>query len=152
MPACTTLDKIGGTSDGLLSDSEKEKINEIYFFLQKQVCTTLDKIGGTSDGLLSDSEKEKINEIYFFLHSVCTTLDKIGGTSEEKINEIYFFLHSVCTIFARQKQNWQFAPCACGEIGRRARLRIWCFATCRFESYQAHNRGKSEKIFLDFFL
>ena len=28
--------------------------------------------------------------------------------------------------------------CACGEIGRRARLRIWCFATCRFESYQAH--------------
>ena len=27
---------------------------------------------------------------------------------------------------------------ACGEIGRRARLRIWCFATCRFESYQAH--------------
>ena len=31
--------------------------------------------------------------------------------------------------------------CACGEIGRRARLRIWCFATCRFESYQAHIRG-----------
>ncbi len=28
--------------------------------------------------------------------------------------------------------------CACGEIGRRARLRIWCFATCRFESCQAH--------------
>ena len=27
---------------------------------------------------------------------------------------------------------------ACGEIGRRARLRIWCFTTCRFESYQAH--------------
>ena len=28
---------------------------------------------------------------------------------------------------------------ACGGIGRRARLRIWCLATCRFESYQAHN-------------
>ena len=27
---------------------------------------------------------------------------------------------------------------ACGEIGRRARLRIWCRETCRFESYQAH--------------
>ena len=134
MPACATLYKIGSASDGLLSDSEKEKINEIYFFLHKQVCTTLDKIGGTSE--------EKINEIYFFLQKqVCTTLDKIGGISEEKINEIYFFLHSVCTIFARQKQKWQFAPCACGEIGRRARLRIWCFATCRFESYQAHNRG-----------
>ena len=29
--------------------------------------------------------------------------------------------------------------CACGGIGRRARLRIWCLATCRFESYQAHH-------------
>ena len=29
-------------------------------------------------------------------------------------------------------------PRARGEIGRRARLRIWCFATCRFESYRAH--------------
>ena len=28
--------------------------------------------------------------------------------------------------------------CACGEIGRRARLRIWWFRPCRFESYQAH--------------
>ncbi len=28
--------------------------------------------------------------------------------------------------------------CACGEIGRRARLRIWCLAMCRFESCQAH--------------
>ena len=24
--------------------------------------------------------------------------------------------------------------CACGGIGRRARLRIWCLTTCRFES------------------
>ena len=28
---------------------------------------------------------------------------------------------------------------ACGEIGRRARLRIWWFMPCRFESYQAHH-------------
>ena len=27
---------------------------------------------------------------------------------------------------------------ACGVIGSRARLRIWCLTTCRFESYQAH--------------
>ena len=30
------------------------------------------------------------------------------------------------------------SKCACGEIGIRARLRIWCRETCRFESYQAH--------------
>ena len=28
--------------------------------------------------------------------------------------------------------------CACGEIGRRARLRIWCRKAYRFESCQAH--------------
>ena len=28
--------------------------------------------------------------------------------------------------------------CACGEIGRRARLRIWCREACRFESYHPH--------------
>ena len=28
--------------------------------------------------------------------------------------------------------------CACGVIGSHARLRIWCFTACRFESYQAH--------------
>ena len=33
---------------------------------------------------------------------------------------------------------------ACGEIGRRARLRIWCLATCRFESYQAHDETKED--------
>ena len=31
---------------------------------------------------------------------------------------------------------------ACGEIGRRARLRIWCLAMCRFESCQAHHNKK----------
>ena len=41
---------------------------------------------------------------------------------------------------------------ACGEIGRRARLRIWCRETCRFESYQAHvhRREMFERMFLFF--
>ena len=28
--------------------------------------------------------------------------------------------------------------CACGGIGRHARLRIWCLRACKFESYQAY--------------
>ena len=32
---------------------------------------------------------------------------------------------------------------ACGGIGRRARLRIWCPTMCRFESCQAHEAGGS---------
>ena len=80
--------------------------------------------------------------IYFFLRLVCTTLNKIGGTSDEKINGNLFFsslgLHYLCKRF---KACTAFDTlCACGEIGRRARLRIWCFATCRFESYQAHKK------------
>ncbi len=42
------------------------------------------------------------------------------------------------------------AKCACGGIGRRARLRIWCLATCRFESCQAHSPSftyKAERLF-----
>ena len=42
------------------------------------------------------------------------------------------------------------AKCACGGIGRRARLRIWCLATCRFESCQAHSTSftyKAERLF-----
>ena len=35
--------------------------------------------------------------------------------------------------------------CACGEIGRRARLRIWWFRPCRFESYQAHRCSFTKK-------
>ena len=38
--------------------------------------------------------------------------------------------------------------CACGEIGRRARLRIWCRETCRFESYQAHHNTFLKENFL----
>ncbi len=38
-------------------------------------------------------------------------------------------------------------PCACGEIGRHARLRIWCFAACRFESYQAHKEKTGSRPF-----
>ena len=44
------------------------------------------------------------------------------------------------TTFAQNKKTER----ACGEIGRRARLRIWCFATCRFESYQAHDETKED--------
>lgn len=32
----------------------------------------------------------------------------------------------------------QCYPCACGGIGRHARLRIWCREACKFESYQAY--------------
>ena len=38
--------------------------------------------------------------------------------------------------FASQMRNSR----ACGVIGSRARLRIWCRETCRFESYQAHEK------------
>ena len=43
----------------------------------------------------------------------------------------YFVLSSLIRTFAAAKG-------ASGGIGRRARLRIWCFTTCRFESYLAH--------------
>ena len=36
-----------------------------------------------------------------------------------------------------------------GEIGRHARLRIWCRKACRFESYYPHK--KSPNLSLDFF-
>ena len=45
----------------------------------------------------------------------------------------FYFLYYLCTHI-----------CACGEIGRRARLRIWCRETCRFESYQAHPRASKQ--------
>ena len=36
-----------------------------------------------------------------------------------------------------------------GEIGRHARLRIWCRKACRFESYYPHEKSFSiEKLFL----
>ena len=47
--------------------------------------------------------------------------------------------------FGTKKIFLIFAPAyqkqcrACGVIGSRARLRIWCRETCRFESYHAHN-------------
>jgi hypothetical protein len=35
-----------------------------------------------------------------------------------------------------------------GEIGRHARLRIWCRKACRFESYYPHQKSFSiEKLF-----
>lgn len=39
--------------------------------------------------------------------------------------------------------------CGYGEIGRHARLRIWCRKACRFESYYPHK--KSEINVSDFF-
>ena len=47
------------------------------------------------------------------------------------------FCHTFAPVKAKNSR-------ACGEIGRRARLRIWCFATCRFESYHAHDWTKEE--------
>ena len=41
--------------------------------------------------------------------------------------------------FASQMRN-KASSRACGVIGSRARLRIWCRETCRFESYQAHEK------------
>ena len=44
---------------------------------------------------------------------------------------------------AVQKKSVTLHPVsACGEIGRRARLRIWYREMCRFESYQAHKETK----------
>ena len=45
--------------------------------------------------------------------------------------------------------------CACGVIGSRARLRIWCRETCRFESYQAHKKkdmAVTPRFAMSFFL
>ncbi len=36
--------------------------------------------------------------------------------------------------------------CGRGEIGRHARLRIWCREVCRFESYRPHNNQRDLKI------
>lgn len=57
-------------------------------------------------------------------------------------------LHPLLNKLANRQPTWQttrsstnrplFVHCACGEIGRRARLRIWCCKTCRFDSCQAH--------------
>ena len=64
-------------------------------------------------------------------------------------NKCEFILFSSRFALSLQKKGVrQLFLCACGEIGRRARLRIWCLATCRFESYQAH---KGREISLPFF-
>ena len=65
-------------------------------------------------------------------------------------NKCEFILFSSRFALSLQKKGVrQLFLCACGEIGRRARLRIWCLATCRFESYQAH---KGREISLPFFI
>ena len=42
-----------------------------------------------------------------------------------------------------------FKNCGCGEIGRHARLRIWCREVCGFESLHPHliKEGTVEKRF-----
>ena len=46
-----------------------------------------------------------------------------------------------------KKCNFVADICACGGIGRHARLRIWCREACKFESYQAYTpHGKQFKI------
>ncbi len=45
---------------------------------------------------------------------------------------LFVYLHS------SYKNNKFFQSRGCGEIGRHARLRIWCRKVCRFESYHPH--------------
>ena len=48
----------------------------------------------------------------------------------------------MCSAFVRviEKKDVSLhrTSCACGGIGRHARLRIWCSDACKFESYQAY--------------
>ena len=56
-------------------------------------------------------------------------------------SRICFVLLSTFRNFAAAYEK-RVSICACGGIGRRARLRIWCLTTCRFESCQAHKVSK----------
>ena len=38
--------------------------------------------------------------------------------------------------------------CGCGEIGRHARLRIWCREVCGFESLHLHCERRNPSLFL----
>ena len=68
----------------------------------------------------------------------------------KKIGIPYFFLYFLALPLENSEKSVIFARilyirCACGEIGRRARLRIWWFRPCRFESYQAHRCSFTKK-------
>ena len=52
------------------------------------------------------------------------------------VHDFLFAVNHFILYLCSRKTN-----CACGEIGRRARLRIWWLRSCRFESYQAHRWG-----------
>lgn len=39
-----------------------------------------------------------------------------------------------------------YLECGCGEIGRHARLRIWCRKVCGFESLHPHNSNYNRTI------
>ena len=76
----------------------------------------------------------------FALHSLFRNFEdksaKLLGLGN-KNKRICFVLLSTFRNFAAAYEK-RVSLCACGGIGRRARLRIWCFTTCRFESCQAH--------------
>ena len=66
---------------------------------------------------------------------------KLQGFNLKLDNKSPFIIHNwkIFSTFASPFGVATNKSCACGEIGRRARLRIWCSDTCRFESYQAHD-------------
>ncbi|MDO4210221.1 MAG: hypothetical protein Q4D23_00670, partial [Bacteroidales bacterium] len=58
-------------------------------------------------------------------------LQKYNFTREkQKYSAIFFVFHPKSITFAPEIEK----KCACGEIGRRARLRIWYFTVWGFES------------------
>ena len=59
---------------------------------------------------------------------------------EEVFPLLLFFLIFFVFSFDVWLKKCKFASdkCACGGIGRHARLRIWCREACKFESYQAY--------------
>ena len=58
-----------------------------------------------------------------------TDSDHIARKKESRQGRPFVFFPYLCT-----------RKCACGGTGRRARLRIWFLAKCRFESCQAHTQ------------
>ena len=65
----------------------------------------------------------------------------IGGTTRAHAKESFFEDFSCFSLSIQRKAlplRRLNQECACGGIGRHARLRIWCREACRFESYQAY--------------
>ena len=72
-------------------------------------------------------------KVVLFFHS-----DKLFASFFALSLHISDFSRTFGVAFANYQQK---RPCACGEIGRRDRLRIYCLTMCRFESCQAHSHG-----------